>query len=140
MSSDDRDDEGTPGKGGLGRAGHEPTSSLPRPLQEHLAQQLRSAYHELSDKPAFLGDPNLPVEFEYHLARLEAVERDRLIEKIRSEGLEAVRAALEEIVARPLGGGPARSRQAERKLAGPLVAASGPRFRRSSSRRNGRNG
>ena len=106
MSSDDRDDEDAPGRGGLGRAGPEPTSSLPRPLQEHLAQQLRSAYHELSDKPAFLGDPNLPVEFEYHLARLEAVERDRLIEKIRSEGLEAVRAALEEIVARPLGADP----------------------------------
>jgi hypothetical protein len=106
MSSDDREDEGAPAKGGLGRAGHEPTSSLPRPLQEHLAQQLRSAYHELSDKPSFLGDPTLPVEFEYHLARLEAVERNRLIERIRREGLEAVRSALEEIVARPLGTDP----------------------------------
>ena len=100
MSRDDQGEEDAPQPCGAGR---DQPSSLPRPLQEHLAQQLRSAYHELSDKPTFLGDPTLPVEFEYHLARLEAVERNRLIERIRREGLEAVRSALEEIVARPLG-------------------------------------
>ena len=82
--------------------GDEPASSLPRTLQEHLAQKLRSAYHELSEKPAFLGDPAIPVEFEYHLARLEAVEKNRHIEKVRNHGLEAVKSALEDIVAGPL--------------------------------------
>ncbi len=77
---------------------HEPSSRLPRPLQEHLAQKLRSAYQELAEKPAFLGDSAIPVEFEYHLQRLEAVEKARLIERIRNEGIEAVRSALEDIV------------------------------------------
>jgi hypothetical protein len=100
MSRDDRDHQAAAAEEDLGRAGDEQASSLPRTLQEHLAQKLRSAYHELSDKPAFLGDPTLPVEFEYHLARLEAVERERLIERVRTQGLEAVKAALEDIAAR----------------------------------------
>jgi hypothetical protein len=77
-------------------------SAMPRPLQEHLAQQLRSAYHTLEDKPAFLGDPAIPVEFEHHLQRLEAVERVRRTEKVRTQGIEAVKSALEDIVAGPL--------------------------------------
>ena len=101
MSRDDRNNEAA-AREGLTRAGHEEASSLPRTLQEHLAQKLRSAYHELSDKPTFLGDPTLPVEFEYHLARLEAVERNRLLEKVRNQGLEAVKSALQDIVAGPL--------------------------------------
>jgi hypothetical protein len=72
-------------------------SALPRTLQEHLAQKLRSAYHELADKPAFLGDPAVPVEFEYHLQRLEAVEKVRHTEKVHTEAVEAVKAALENI-------------------------------------------
>jgi hypothetical protein len=88
------------GEGGL--EGHDSSSSLPRTLQEHLAQKLRSAYHELAEKPAFLGDPAIPVEFEYHLARLEAVEKNRHIEKVRNQGIEAVKSALEDIVAGPL--------------------------------------
>ncbi len=92
----------------LTHAGQE-TSSLPRTLQEHLAQKLRSAYHELSDKPAFLGDPTLPAEFEYHLARLEAVERNRLLERVRNQGLEAVKSALEDIVAGPIEAEPAEA-------------------------------
>jgi hypothetical protein len=100
MSMDDRNDQSAAAGEDMARA--DQASSLPRTLQEHLAQKLRSAYHELSDKPAFLGDPTLPVEFEYHLARLEAVERERLIERVRTHGLEAVKAALEDIVARPI--------------------------------------
>ena len=76
---------------------HEQASSLSRPLQEHLAQKLRSAYHELAAKPAFLGDPAIPVEFDYHLQRLEAVEKARHSEKVRNQGIEAVKSALEGI-------------------------------------------
>ena len=72
-------------------------SGLARPLQEHLAQKLRSAYHELADKPAFLGDPAVPAEFEYHLQRLEAVEKVRHEEKVHNRAVEAVKTALEDI-------------------------------------------
>ena len=102
MSMDNRNDEAAAVEGDVAHSAPEQASSLPRTLQEHLAQKLRSAYHELSDKPTFLGDPTLPVEFEYHLARLEAVERNRLLEKIRNQGLEAVKSALEDIIAGPL--------------------------------------
>jgi hypothetical protein len=81
---------------------HEPSSRLPRPLQEHLAQKLRSAYQELGDKPAFLGDPAIPVEFEHHLQRLEAAEKARHVEKVHNQAVEAVKTALEDIVSRPL--------------------------------------
>ena len=86
-----------PSKVGRGKA-----SGLARPLQEHLAQQLRSTYQSLAEKPAFLGDPAVPPEFERHLQRLEAVERGRQREKIRTKGVEAVKTALEEIIAGPL--------------------------------------
>src|SRR3712207_5479821 len=103
MSNDNRhNDAPTESQGGLTRADHEPGSALPRTLQEHLAQKLRSAYHELAEKPAFLGDPAIPVEFEYHLQRLEAVERVRHTEKVHNQAVEAVRAALEDIIAGPL--------------------------------------
>ena len=95
-------------------SGHEPSSRLPRPLQEHLAQKLRSAYHELADKPAFLGDPAVPVEFEYHLQRLEAIEKARHIEKVRNQGIEAVKTALEGITAKSLEDEPVDSAQAKR--------------------------
>ena len=78
-------------------ANREPASGLARPLQEHLAQKLRSAYHELSEKPTFLGDPAVPVEFEYQLARLAAAERVRHEEKVHNQAVEAVKAALEDI-------------------------------------------
>jgi hypothetical protein len=63
---------------------------LPRPVQEHLARQLRAEYHRTEDKPAFLGDPVVPPAFDEHLHRMEAKER----EKIGERGLEAVEAAL----------------------------------------------
>lgn len=65
-------------------------AALPRPVQEHLARQLRAEYHRTEDKPAFLGDPAVPPLFDEHLHRLEEKER----EKIGERGLEAVEAAL----------------------------------------------
>ena len=84
--------------------GHDPGSALPRPLQEHLAQQLRSTYQTVSEKPAFLGDPAIPVEFEHHLQRLEEVETGRRREKVHTQAVEAVKSALEDIVGEPLEG------------------------------------
>jgi hypothetical protein len=94
------------------RAGHE--QGLPRTLQEHLAQKLRSTYHELAEKPTFLGDPAVPVEFEYHLQRLDAVEKVRHTEKVHNQAVEAVKAALEDIVAGPLDSGPPEPGQLKR--------------------------
>ena len=71
--------------------GDEPgDAALPRPVQEHLARQLRAEYHRTEDKPAFLGDPAVPVIFEEHLHRIEEKEREIIGER----GLEAVEAAL----------------------------------------------
>jgi hypothetical protein len=95
--------------------GHDLSSRLPRPLQEHLAQKLRSAYQELAEKPAFLGDPTVPVEFEYHLQRLEAVEKARHTEKVHNQAIEAVKSALEDIVAGPLDLGPGPGRAPDKK-------------------------
>ena len=64
---------------------------LAPPLQEHLGRQLRTAYHAMAEKPAYLGDPAIPPEFDRYVQRLEARER------IRNRGVEAVKAALQEI-------------------------------------------
>jgi hypothetical protein len=69
---------------------HPVDPALPRPVQEHLARQLRAEYHRTEDKPAFLGDPAVPAAFDEHLLRLEAKEREIIGER----GLEAVEAAL----------------------------------------------
>ena len=66
----------------------QPGSGLPSPVREHLGQQLRTTYHALADKPAFLGDPAVPLEFEQHLQRLEIRER------VHEQGVKAVEAAL----------------------------------------------
>ena len=68
---------------------------LPRPVQEHLARQLRAEYHRTQDKPAFLGDPAVPVAFDEPLRRLEETERERIHER----GVEAVEAALGDLPA-----------------------------------------
>jgi hypothetical protein len=100
--SDERDKDETSGAAEPGAAPDRASSSLPRPLQEHLARELRSTYHATEEKPAFLGDPAIPVEFEYQLQRLEAVEKVRHTEKVHNQAIEAVKSALEEIVAGPL--------------------------------------
>ena len=68
--------------------------ALPRPVQEHLARQLRAAYVETQDKPAFLGDPALPVAFDEHLHALRSVEIARERERAGEQGLAAVSTAL----------------------------------------------
>jgi hypothetical protein len=67
----------------------EARSALPPPLREHLGQQLRTAYDAIAEKPAFLGDANVPPELDQHLQRLETRE------KVHHQGVEAVRAALQ---------------------------------------------
>lgn len=66
-------------------------SGMARPIQEHLAQQLRTTYHEMADKPAFLGDPVVPPQFDQHIQRLE------IREKAHDRGIQAVKAALRDI-------------------------------------------
>jgi hypothetical protein len=69
--------------------------ALSRPVQEHLARQLRAAYYERQDRPAFLGDPALPVEFDEHLYRLWSSETAHRRRRANECGIAAVRAALE---------------------------------------------
>ena len=108
--SDEREKDEASGSAAAGAA-PEPASGLPRPLQEHLARELRSTYHATEEKPAFLGDTAIPVEFEYQLQRLEAVEKVRHTEKVHNQAVEAVKTALEEIVAGPLDDEPSGSDQ-----------------------------
>ena len=56
------------------------TQSLPRPIQDHIAQQMRSEYHLTADKPAFLGDPAIPRSFDEPLRKLKERERARVHE------------------------------------------------------------
>ena len=72
----------------------EADAALPRPVQEHLARQLRAEYHIGEDKPAFLGDPALPPLFDGPLHRLAEKER----EKIHERGVEAVEEALSDLI------------------------------------------
>ena len=71
---------------------------LPRPIQEHLGQQLRMRYRQAEDKPAYLGDPALPIEFELLLQRLEASERQRYRAMAHEQGVEAVERALRDLL------------------------------------------
>jgi hypothetical protein len=70
-------------------------AKLDKDVQEHLGQHLRAAYYEASERPAYLGDPAVPAEFDPHVRKLE--QRDR----IHNRGVEAVEEALG-----PLIGGP----------------------------------
>jgi hypothetical protein len=72
--------------------------ALPPPVQEHLAQQLRAAYQETAEKPAFLGDPALPPALEEKVEELAERERAIVREKAHALGTKAVEAALEEVV------------------------------------------
>ena len=65
---------------------------LPREVQEHIGQQLRTEYDAVAEKPTYLGDPAIPEQFDWHLARLETRER------AHTRAVEAVERALEEIV------------------------------------------
>jgi uncharacterized protein (DUF2267 family) len=67
---------------------------LPPGVQEHLGQKLRAQYHETGDKPKYLGDPMVPVEFDPLLDRIDRTERRQKAEKIGEAGRQAVAAAL----------------------------------------------
>lgn len=103
--SDDPDDKATAPPNGAEAGAPEgaevqsdrSTAPLPSPVQEHLAQQLRATYQVMSEKPAFLGDPVLPPEFDRHIARLEERERKDVREKAHNLGIEAVEAALQDL-------------------------------------------
>ena len=70
---------------------------LPPAVQEHLGQKLRAQYHETGDKPKYLGDPMVPVEFDPLLDKIDKSERKHKAEKIGEAGRQAVAAALGEI-------------------------------------------
>jgi hypothetical protein len=71
---------------------------LPRSVQEHLGQTLRADYYERADKPRYLGDPALPLEFDPYLYRLEQKERALRIVRIRENGAKAVADALSDLI------------------------------------------
>jgi hypothetical protein len=90
MTDEKRDD--LPTKVRESRSG--PGAALPRPIQEHLARQLRAAYHERQEKPAFLGDAALPREFDDYLYRLWSSETAHRRRRAGACGLAAVQTAL----------------------------------------------
>jgi hypothetical protein len=71
---------------------------LPRSVREHLGQALRTDYYLRGDKPKYLGDPALPVEFDPYLYRLEQKERASRIMRIREHGTTAVATALSDLI------------------------------------------
>jgi len=83
-----------------GTPGHDaPGTGLSRPVQEHLGRELRTTYNaEGQDKPAYLGDPVLPLEFEVLLERLDVSERQKIRHIAHSQGIKAVERALRELL------------------------------------------
>ncbi len=73
--------------------------SLPANIQDHLGRLLRAEYYERGDKPRFLGDPALPLEFDPYLQRLDQKERVLRASRIGEQGRQAVAAALQGIEA-----------------------------------------
>jgi hypothetical protein len=67
---------------------------LPHSVQEHLGRMMRADYYERADKPRYLGDPALPLEFDPYLYRLEQKERALRIMRVREQGAQAVAEAL----------------------------------------------
>jgi hypothetical protein len=69
-------------------ASPETRAGLDRTVQDFLGQKLRAAYAEAEGKPAYLGDPALPPQFE---EKVLAVEKSA---EVHEKGIEAVRDAL----------------------------------------------
>ncbi|WP_375458166.1 hypothetical protein [uncultured Enterovirga sp.] len=63
-------------------------AALPRDVQEHLGRRLRTALRIEDEKPAFLGETNVPPQFEPLVRKLEASERGE------RQGYEAVKRAI----------------------------------------------
>ena len=77
---------------------HSNVPPLPRSVQEHLGRTLRADYYLRGDKPKYLGDTALPVEFDPYLYRLEQKERASRIMRIREHGTTAVATALSDLI------------------------------------------
>ncbi len=94
--SDERkaDPTGAPREGSSEADGGETSSGLPGPLREHIGQQLRTTYHALEEKPAFLGETTVPPHLDDHIRRLEVSVKRREQEKVHDRGIEAVKSAL----------------------------------------------
>jgi len=71
---------------------------LPRSVQEHLGRELRADYFERGNRPQYLGDLALPLEFDPYLYRLEQKERAFRIMRIREQGARAVTDALSDLI------------------------------------------
>jgi hypothetical protein len=70
---------------------------LPHSVQKHLGQMLRADYYERAEKPRYLGDPALPLEFDPYLYRLEQKERALRIMRVREQGARAVAEAFSDL-------------------------------------------
>jgi hypothetical protein len=68
---------------------------LPHEVRNHLGQKLRATYREKLEKPAYLGDPTLPREFDDTLHQLTILCSER--ERASRCGLKAVQVALDGI-------------------------------------------
>jgi hypothetical protein len=75
-------DEGTDNLDGAG------AKPLPADIREHLGRRLRASLTVEADKPAYLGDPAVPPQFERFVRQLESGERSH------REGVRAVSRAL----------------------------------------------
>ncbi|KAA2244207.1 hypothetical protein [Salinarimonas soli] len=62
--------------------------TIEKPVQERLGRELRVAYGTIEAKPAFLGDPALPPQFD------EPVRRLHRAQKAHATGVAAVERAL----------------------------------------------
>ena len=71
---------------------------LPQGVQEHLGRMLRADYYERGEKPRYLGDPGLPLEFDPYLYRLVQKDRALRVTRIREQGTQAVADALSSLV------------------------------------------
>jgi hypothetical protein len=67
---------------------------LPPAVLDHLGQKLRAVYYETGERPKYVGDTALPLEFDPYLYRLYQKERASRVERAESAGLAAVAMAL----------------------------------------------
>ena len=65
--------------------------NIDKPVQERLGRELRVTYGAIEAKPAFLGDPALPPQFD------EPVRRFQRAQKAHETGVAAVERALADL-------------------------------------------
>jgi hypothetical protein len=67
---------------------------LPPTVLDRLGQELRAVYYQRSERPQYVGDPALPLEFDPYLYRLYQKEQASRLERADQTGLSAVAGAL----------------------------------------------